>query len=155
MLGYWCISYVHMRYCDDVTLDVSGIIEKINVYATLAIVPRTKEINKALWLVYIFIKTLNFKLLGRRISLLHDFSQKNLALLLVHNYSGNVYSHVGQRLHIGQNFPKVWSTYCPPSYAQFPTGRPVLSQTNQWIHHCSTLGGKDGDPVLWHTTVPL
>ncbi len=72
-------------------LDVSGIIEKFNVYATLAIIPRTKEINKAFWLVHKFIKTLNFKLLGRRISLLHDFCQKNLALLLFHNYSGNVY----------------------------------------------------------------
>ncbi len=29
------------------TIDVSGIIEKFNVYATLAIMPRTKEINKA------------------------------------------------------------------------------------------------------------
>ncbi len=29
-------------------LDVSGIFEKFNVYATLAIIPRTKEINKAL-----------------------------------------------------------------------------------------------------------
>ncbi len=56
-----------------VILDVSGIIEKFNVYATLAIIPRTKEINRALWLVHAFIKTLNFKLLGRSFSLLHDF----------------------------------------------------------------------------------
>ncbi len=34
------------NYCLSL-LDVSGIIEKFNVYATLAIIPRTKEINKA------------------------------------------------------------------------------------------------------------
>ena len=52
-------------------LDVSGIIEKFNVYAMLAIIPRTKEINKPFWLVHIFIKTLSFLLLWKRISLLY------------------------------------------------------------------------------------
>ena len=54
------------------SIDVSGIIEKFNVYVTLAILPRTKDIHKAFWLVHIFIKTLSFLLLGRRISLLYD-----------------------------------------------------------------------------------
>ena len=78
------------------TLDVSGIIEKLNVYATLAIIPRTKEINIAFWLVHIFIKTLKVALIGRRISLLYDSCRKNLALLLFHNYSGNVYWQKGR-----------------------------------------------------------
>ncbi len=30
-----------------IRLDVSGMIEKINVYVTLAIIPRLKNINKA------------------------------------------------------------------------------------------------------------
>ncbi len=85
------LMYIFLHQFNDfLPLDVSGIIEKFNVSATLAIIPRTKEINKAHWLVHIFITTVNFKLLGRRISLLHDFCQKNLALLLFHNYSGNV-----------------------------------------------------------------
>ncbi len=46
-------------------IDISGIIEKFTVYVT-AILPRRKNINKAFWLVHIFIKT---SLLGRRISL--------------------------------------------------------------------------------------
>ncbi len=72
-------------------LDVSRIIEKFNVYVTLAIIPRTKDIHKAFWLVHIFIETLSFLLLGRRISLLYAVYWKNLALLQYHIYSGNVY----------------------------------------------------------------
>ena len=51
------------------TLDVSGIIAKFNVYVTSAIIPRTENINNAFWFVHIFIKTLSFSLLWRRISL--------------------------------------------------------------------------------------
>ncbi len=39
------------KYCTKVKkkrlIDVSGIIEKFNVFVTLAIVPKTKDINKA------------------------------------------------------------------------------------------------------------
>ncbi len=38
----------------------------LNVYATLANIWRTKEINKAFWLVHIFIQTITFSLLGRK-----------------------------------------------------------------------------------------
>ncbi len=72
-------------------LDVSRIIEKFNVYVTLAIIPMTKDINKAFWSVFIFIKILSFSLLGRRISLLYHVYYKNFALLQYHIYSGNVY----------------------------------------------------------------
>ncbi len=74
-------------------LDVSGIIGKFNVYVTLAITSRTKEINNAFWLVHIFIKALSFSSLGRRIPLLYHVDWKNLALLQYHIYSGNIYSH--------------------------------------------------------------
>ena len=46
-------------------IDVSGIMEKFNIYITLAIIPRMKDINKAFWLVHMFIKTLSFSLLGK------------------------------------------------------------------------------------------
>ena len=72
-------------------LDISGIIEKFNVYVTLAIIPRMKSINRALWLVHIFIKTLHFSLLGRRISPLYLVQRKNLALPQYNIYSENVY----------------------------------------------------------------
>ncbi len=64
-------------------LDVSGIIERFNVYVTLAIMPRKKDINKAFWLVHICIKTPSFPLLGRRISLLYHVYKKNFALLQI------------------------------------------------------------------------
>ena len=53
---YWCtmlrkLQLGHYNSVDDFnmhkTLDVSVIIDKFNVYVTLAIIPRTKEINKA------------------------------------------------------------------------------------------------------------
>ena len=74
--------------CKSMTLHISGINEKFNIYVTLAIILRTKDINKAFCLVHIFHKTLSFLLLGRRISLLYHVNQKNLALLQFHIYSG-------------------------------------------------------------------
>ncbi len=64
-------SIVKLLTVTVVSIDVSGIIEKFNVYVTLTIIPRMIHINKAFWLVHIFIKTLSFALLGRRISLLY------------------------------------------------------------------------------------
>ena len=48
-------------------LDVSGIIEKFNVYATLAIMPRTKGINKAFWFHF-------YTIFARRIWLFYYFT---------------------------------------------------------------------------------
>ena len=76
---YWnCILCLHLCLVFSlllllnslISIDVSGIIEKFNLFVTLTIVPRMANINRAFWLVHIFIKTLHSQL-GRRISLLY------------------------------------------------------------------------------------
>ena len=87
----WAMMYVMLYKLNLHRLDISGISEKFNVYVTLAIIPRTKNIKRAFWLVHILIKTLSSSLLGRRLSLLHHVYWKNLALLQYHKYSGSIY----------------------------------------------------------------
>ncbi len=70
-------------------LDVSGIIEKFKVGVKAWLIMH--EFLKLLWIVNIFVKTLHFSLLGRRISLLYHVHRKNLALLQYNIYSENVY----------------------------------------------------------------
>ena len=64
----WWLSNFHTTCF---SIDVSGIIEKFNIYVTLAIIPRTiNTIELSDWFIF-FIKTLGFSLLGRKISLLY------------------------------------------------------------------------------------
>ncbi len=71
-LAMYCSIITFLNLLIFVQIDVSRIIEKFNVNVTLAIIPRTKDLNKAFWLVHIFIKTLSFSLFGGRIWLFYN-----------------------------------------------------------------------------------
>ncbi len=64
-------SFITIKGQNGISIDVSGIIEKLNVYVTLTIRPRAMKIKQAFWFVHILIKTVSSSLLGRRFSLLH------------------------------------------------------------------------------------